>query len=229
MFMHDAHNQQFPSIRAFFKHFLVTVGHDEIKGETYDLRVRLVRTMIDSARTSGLNLIVLFIDEANALQLQDFLFLKDVHNDLAREGVQLVTFLMGQSPDLEYLIEKLARGARRDLISRFANRIQPVRPYRSVSDLRAVFKAIDQKQYPPDSDVHWPQALLPKAWQAGFRLEHEAKRAFEGLFAAGSGVPAAQRMITTTSSRCIIKEEWACTVFGNGWGNRPLPGFSRAA
>ncbi|HEX7647781.1 MAG TPA: ATP-binding protein, partial [Noviherbaspirillum sp.] len=106
-FTHDAHNHEIASIRAFFKHFLTTVGQNEKKGETYDLRSRLIRLLVDESRISGMNLIVMFIDEANAMLLSDFLFLKDVYNDLSREGVQLITVLMGQDPDLKKVINDL--------------------------------------------------------------------------------------------------------------------------
>src|SRR5471032_1231459 len=39
---HDTHSQQVPSIRAFFKHFLTTIKHSQLRGETFDLRQRLV-------------------------------------------------------------------------------------------------------------------------------------------------------------------------------------------
>lgn len=176
LFTHDAHNQQIPSIRAFFKHFLHSVGHIEQKGETYDLRSRLVHILVDDARISGLNVIVMFIDEANAMLLTDFLFLKDVFNDLAREGVQLITILMGQSPDMQRVINDLQAKGRSDLVARFATRVHEMRGFNTIEDLQTILRNIDQREFPERSGIAWPAFFLSRAWGAGFRLENEAPR-----------------------------------------------------
>lgn len=171
---HDTHNQQFPSIRAFFKHFLSTIKHQEKKGETYDLRERVVNWLIDEARISGLNMVLLSIDEAHAMAIQDFDFLKDVYNDLNREGVQLITILMGQDPDLRKTIDKLKHASRLDLIGRFAMRILPFRAYDSLADLTRILKEIDDAIFPEGSRVSWTAFYFPKAFKEGFRLANEA-------------------------------------------------------
>jgi hypothetical protein len=67
IYEHDTQNQQFPSIRAFFKNFLNTLKHPETKGETFDLRLRVTNRLIDDGRASGLYMVVLLIDEAQAM------------------------------------------------------------------------------------------------------------------------------------------------------------------
>jgi nucleoside-triphosphatase THEP1 len=187
MFTHDAHNQQISSIRAFFKHFLNTVGQKEQKGETYDLRARLVRILVDDARVSGIKLVVIFIDEANAMNLTDFLFLKDVFNDLAREGVQLITILMGQSPDLQQVIDDLRVKGRNDLVGRFAMRVHQIRGFNSVADLQAILGSIDKRELPDRTGISWPAFFVPKAWCNGFRLENEAQRFHDAIALEVSG------------------------------------------
>lgn len=178
IYSHDAHNHQIPSIRAFFKHFLNTVGHEEQRGETYDLRTRLVNILVDDARLSGINFIVIFIDEANAMLLSDFLFLKDVYNDLARQGVQLVTILMGQSPEIGTVINTLREEGRMDLIGRFATEINPIPAFNCEEDFARVFRGIDKSEYPENSGISWPAFFLPQACASGFTLEGEATRFF---------------------------------------------------
>jgi hypothetical protein len=174
IFRHDTHNQQIPSIRAFFKHFLSTVGHENKRGETYDLRERLVNTLIDDARISGMNMVLLFIDEAHAMATQDFNFLKDVYNDLAKESVQLITILIGQDPDLQHVISRLKSENRLDLIGRFAMRMLPFRSFNSIEDLQAVLGEIDKAEFPEGSGQSWSAFFFPQAYQAGFRLKNEA-------------------------------------------------------
>lgn len=166
---HAIQNQQFTSIRAFFKHFLNTVRHPQLGGETYDLRQRVANRMIDDARISGLNMVLLLIDEAQAMRLQDFDFLKDVFNDLKKEGIQLITVMMAQAPDFQKVVDALKNARRLDLIGRFVTRILPYRAY-SRDDLKAVLKLIDEAEYPEDSGIKWTQFYYPEAFRHGFRL-----------------------------------------------------------
>lgn len=178
---HDTHNQQIPSIRAFFKHFLATVGHFEKRGETYDLRERLVNCLVDDARISGRNMILLLIDEAQAMSVQDFNFLKDVYNDLDKQGVQLITVLMGQEPDFTAVINKLKLSGRLDLIGRFAMRIVPFRAYRDLADLAKIMRGVDTAFFPDDSKLTWTEFFFPLAFKGGFRLENEAQRLLDAI------------------------------------------------
>ncbi|WP_070357297.1 MULTISPECIES: ATP-binding protein [unclassified Duganella] len=179
--IHNAHNQQYTSIRAFFKHFLATVGHKEQRGETFDLRQRLLHILVDDARVEGRNIIVLMIDEANAMKLDDFLFLKDVGNDLAEESIQLITILMGQSPELDMVLDELAYSRRLDLLARFGLRRLEMRECNSASDLKAIFTAIDTEQYPTELGAPWTAYFIPKAFKAGFRLVQQVENCDRAL------------------------------------------------
>lgn len=178
---HSSWNHQVHSIRAFFKHFLTAVGHVELRGETFDLRHRLVRRLIDLARASQLPFVVLLIDEANAMRVEDFLFLKDIYNDLDRENVQLVTILMGQDPDFSDVINNLRDKGKSDLISRFARRRQTFRAFDSEEDVAAVFRQYDLAVWPAGTSQTWTQYFMPTAWEAGFRLENETTKFFEAV------------------------------------------------
>lgn len=186
IYEHDAQNQQIPSIRAFFKHFLNTVSHNESKrGETYELRLRLTNRIIDDTRASGIDACVLFIDEAQAMSIQDFLFLKDVYNSLDREGVKLITVMMGQQPDFQIILDRLRSERRLDLMARFTMRHSPFRALSTLEDLDIILNGIDTAIYPPETDWTWTQLFFPKAYESGFRLRNEAKRFIEALNHAG--------------------------------------------
>jgi hypothetical protein len=191
IFRHETHNQQISSIRAFFKHFLSTVGHEHKKGETFDLRERLVNTLIDDARISGMNMVLLFIDEAHAMATQDFNFLKDVYNDLSSEGVQLITVLMGQDPDLQHVLLRLKSENRLDLIGRFAMRVLPFRSFNSIEDLKVILHAIDTIEYPEGSGKSWTAFFFEQAYRAGFRLGNEAHAFMKALRDAAPDISAA--------------------------------------
>jgi hypothetical protein len=195
---HSTWNQQVASIRAFFKHFLTAVGHPELRGETFDLRHRLVCRLIDLARVSQLPFVVLLIDEANAMRLEDFLFLKDIYNDLDREGVGLVTVMMGQDPEFSDVIAHLREKGKSDLVSRFARRRRQFRAFSRKEDVAGVFRQYDAAIWPPGGPQTWTQFFMPEAWQAGFRLENETTAFMEAVKACSNqpaskiGFPARQ-------------------------------------
>lgn len=180
VFVHSIHNHQVPSIRAFFQHFLDTVLQpvvpSEKAGETYNLRRRLVHTLVDDARLSGSNSILLLVDEAQAMLTSDFLFLKDVYNDLHSAGIEMTSVLVGQSPDLAKVIAGLRSANRADLIGRFAMRHLEFRCLRDENDIRTIFSAIDHAEYPRGSGISWTMAFFPYLWvNQGFRLENETE------------------------------------------------------
>jgi hypothetical protein len=172
--IYDAQNRQVPSIRAFFQHFLDVVGNTNDRGETFQLRKRLRNHLIDSARVAGGDLVVFLFDEAQALDLNDLKFLKDLSNSLAKEGVQVLTVMVGQEPDFTRFREEIAAERRLDLYSRFLIAAVPFPSLSSVEDFQTLFSNFDNFTYPAGSAWTWTQAFFPEAWLAGFRLRNEA-------------------------------------------------------
>lgn len=187
IYRHVVDNHQVPSIRAFFKHFLLTVGEPKISGETYDLRIRLENRLIDCGRNSNLKLIVMLIDEAQEMALQDFQFLKDIGNHLEDAGIQLVVIMMGQDPQFAAVIDKLRKKGRLDLISRFALRRMEFRGLRTKDDIGRLLLLIDLQEYPLGSGCTWPQFFVPKAWGQGFRMKDQAEPLADALRACLPG------------------------------------------
>lgn len=178
---HIVNNQQYPSIRSFFKHFLITVGEHNIKGETYDLRVRFANPLIDAGRATKMKLVVMLIDEAQEMALQDFCFLKDIGNDLEDNGVQFVAVMMAQEPDFSKVVQKLRDAGRLDLICRFTLRQNKFRGLASRDDLLHLLTLIDTQVYPVESGSTWPQFFVPNAWAAGFRMKDQVDQLIAAL------------------------------------------------
>lgn len=182
---YDNHSHQVPSVRAFFKHFLNTIKHSNLCGETYDLRQRVVNWMVDEAHVSGLNVILLLADEAQEMKIEDFNFLKDVFNDLRRESVQLITIMMAQEPDFGKVIEKMKTARRLDLLGRFAMGVRHFRSFDCKEDLLNIMLRIDDSIYPEGSGITWTQFYFPEAYAAGFRLKNQLTP-FMASIAAGA-------------------------------------------
>lgn len=207
---HNTWNQQVASIRAFYKHFLTAIGHPDLRGETFDLRHRLIRRLVDMARANKSPIVLLLIDEANAMRLDDFLFLKDVYNELDKEGIQLITVMMGQEPDFGNVLAVLRDRGRLDLISRFARRNMVFRACSTEKDFRTLFKHFDNAIYPVESGRTWTQHFLPKAWDGGFRLADQVDAFLQAIDRCASpssravGIPA--RQLFTVIRRYLLEQ-----------------------
>jgi hypothetical protein len=189
---HAGWNHQVPSIRAFFKHFLTAVSHPDLRGETFDLRRRLVCRLIDMARANQSPFVLLLIDEAGTLRVEDFLFLKDIYNDLDREGVGLTTIMIGQDPDFSDRIANLREKGRTDLVSRFARRREVLRALSTTEDVAGIFRQYDSAIWPAGSGQTWTKFFLPNACAAGFTLESQTSVFFKALRACtGKPLPRA--------------------------------------
>lgn len=181
---HFAQNQPVPSIRAFFKHFLRSVGHAELRGETYDLRSRTLDYLVDLARLSPYHMVVLLFDEAQMLNLDDLKFLKDIHNDLAKHAIAFVTILMGQSPEFQAVLKLVDNGQRTDLHDRFVRHEFKLRTFRTVHDFEKLLREVDHATFPPGSSCSWTGFFFPKAVAAGFTLESQALAFHQALATA---------------------------------------------
>nr|WP_082664737.1 ATP-binding protein [Burkholderia ambifaria] len=172
VYRHNAHYHNVASVRGFFQHFLSTVHQPNRKGETFELRLRLVNTMADEADQSTLRLVVLLIDEAQELLVSDYRFLKDVYNDLEQDGIHLICVLMGEPPS-NRIPTSYIQGDQ-SLIDRFSHRIFELRSFVSVADIRYVLQAIDSEVFLGSPPVRWTQFFFPLAYDHGFRLESQA-------------------------------------------------------
>lgn len=178
VYNHTCRNHKGGSVRGFFKHFLSTVGHPITKGETADLRDRLGKRIVDSARFSGLPVVVMLMDEAQAMNIDDFTFLKDVSNEVEAEGVSLITVLMAQDPDFGAVQNRLENAQRLDLMSRFTLNPRAFRSFDSKDDIEQVLRQIDTSLFSDAVPVTWTEFFLPQAFEHGFRLHNHAEYIF---------------------------------------------------
>jgi hypothetical protein len=175
VYNHFSENYQVPSIRAFFKNFLKTVGHSQLTGETTTMRMRLVNKIVDDARRSGHGFTVLFIDEAQVISFQDFHFLKDTMNQCDKAGVGMVTVLMAQAPEFQGVRDMMVERQELHLLARFALRICPFETLNEFENIKSIFSMIDDAPYSSDFPVTWTEFFFPIAYSRGFRLAGEAE------------------------------------------------------
>lgn len=171
------------SVRGFHQRMLIALKVARLSGETIPLRDRVQNALLERARRNRKPLIVLLIDEGQAMNVGEFYFLKDLGNDFAPTEAQIVTIMMGQEPGTSQFVEEL----KLDVKSRFGLRRLLFPAYSTVEDFAGLLGAIDRAVYPQNTDLTWTRFFLPQAYDAGFRLEGQAANLVSALRAIVGG------------------------------------------
>ncbi len=182
---YSAPNKPAPSIRAFFKKFLYSLDHPLTTGETGDLRERVSKRIECNVRQTDYSIAILIVDEAQAVDSDDFGFIKDIQNDLECVGISTVVILCGESPELEdrlSLMQELLR--RKACADRFGNYRVRLGGY-DMAALKVLLRAIDTKVWPTGSGITWTRFFFRDAFDKGFRLENEAEKLWKCLGSEG--------------------------------------------
>lgn len=175
-----------PSETAFFENFLDTAGHqDPLSGTANAKRLRLAKFLIARVKQSGLNLLILFADEAHRLESIEYEWLHDIHSDLERSGIRMITFLVGHQ---RLINQKNAfkKAGETSIIGRFMIDEIPFRGVRNIEDVATCLAGFDDARFPEQSEWNYTRFFFPRAYQRGLRLEHSAELVWEAFLKAHS-------------------------------------------
>lgn len=160
-----------PSEGAFFSNLLRWAGHEKHdKGNNKQLRNRLMHLLIDQLVVSPHNFIVVFADEAQKLEIEDYEWLREIHDELEDKGYRMITFLVGQ-PQLRHQKTALKKARQTQIVGRFMIDEFEFRGVTSVEDAASCLRSYDNGKFPVDSEWTFTRFFLPKAWSSGFRLQ----------------------------------------------------------
>jgi len=150
----------------------------------YLFRERL-ETMSRSART---NCVVLLIDEAQLMTLNEWLWLLGLQNLLDDDGFRLITISVG-SHQLGYVPNYLSRTGNAHITARFFAQDVPFRGLRSADELAFVLRGYDvDSEWPSGSGLSFLQYFAPDDFARGCRLADCASHlwaTFESLVPPG--------------------------------------------
>jgi hypothetical protein len=171
------------SVRAFFKEFLTALHHEKTNGETWNLRHRVRRRLEELGVNSPCGIVILWVDEAQALNVTDFLFLRDVQNGLRDIHADLVVFMTGEEPYLHRRIEEAKWSVSPAVADRFAMKRMFLGGY-GLNEIRELFGLIDAAVWPTTAELTWTQFFFPQAFEDGFRLQSQAMACTSALESA---------------------------------------------
>lgn len=168
-----------PSESAFFSLLLEAAGHPKAtSGTIMDRRSRLINKLLDMLVKSGQHRLVVFADEAQKLELEEYEWLWEVHDALERRGFRMTTFLVGQ-PKLVNRKTALKLSGESQIVARFMIEESQFHGLRCKDDVQRCMKGYDTSLFPQGSDWSFTRFFLPKAWSRGYRLETAASELWE--------------------------------------------------
>ncbi|QYF93062.1 ATP-binding protein [Massilia sp. PAMC28688] len=159
---------------AFFSTLLAAAGHPgALTGNITKKRSKLTDKIMELVDHSGLKWLVMFADEAQRLDIIEYEWLRDVHDELERRGVRMITLLIGQ-PSLLNQKSAFRIGGQTQIVSRFMIDEMQFRGLLTADDLATCLAGYDDAYFPAKSDWCYTRFFLPAAYSTGFRLANQA-------------------------------------------------------
>lgn len=211
-FTFDCHKKKSPSETAFFSNLLRAVGHEKSEaGAAYVKRTRLLNKLMEMLQASGQNVLVVFADEAQKLEIEEYEWLREVHDELERNGFRMVTFLIGQ-PQLKNRKTSLKQAGQTQIVGRFMIDDIEFHGIRSAEEGATCLLGYDTATYPNEA-WSFTRFFFPQAWATGMRLVTEGATLWQQFQEAhdNSGFRTALEVPMTYFARTV---EIALTEFG---------------
>ncbi len=158
----------------FFANLLEAVGDpDPNAGSNPSKRMRLTLRIRQAASIAGSGVVLLFCDEAQRYDDNEYEWLRDVHDALDRQQIKLFTFLVGQQ---ELLSQKTAMQVvgKIQIVARLMVEELAFYGIRNAHDVATCLNGYDQTAYPERSQWSFTRFYVPQAFDAGYRLVSDA-------------------------------------------------------
>ena len=192
--------------RRFYGEMLRSIGYASHEHGSAPLkRQRIVDFIQESCFGLNDTRALLFVDEAQNLQLSQYLFLIGIFNELRRKRCRLKVILVGQ-PELSSNIKKL--GDKPQIRGRFMSRNIAFSAFVDKEDLNRVLMSCDTgARFPSENGWFYTEYFLPQAYAAGFRLSTERKLIWQIMCdTRGASIPGKQGEFTTQIVMDIVSE-----------------------
>lgn len=158
----------------FFANLLEAVGDPEPNaGSNPSKRMRLSLRIRQAAASSGSGVVLLFCDEAQRYNENEYEWLRDVHDALDRQQIKLFTFLVGQQ---ELLAQKtgLQVAGKTQIVARLMVDELSFYGIRDAEDVATCLDGYDRTAFPEGSAWSFTRFYVPKAFDTGYRLAGDA-------------------------------------------------------
>ena len=171
-----------PNENIFWEEFLVGVGHGfSNHGKVSDKRRRLFEYLLSVAEEYPHKRLLIFLDEAQNLQDQHYLWLVDLYNVLDNAKIR-PTFVMVGQMELAYRHNALLQAKRYQIIGRFMINKHRFRGLTSSHDIEVCLHGYDDNtEYPKNSGWSFTRFYFPVAYSHGWRIADQADTLWEAF------------------------------------------------
>lgn len=164
-----------PRESSFFGSFLAFQNlQNPQKGSGSILRTRMKNYCLVRGRESISRQIVLLIDEAQRLFIEEWEWLSDILNFLKWKSIYLTVVSFGQQ-ELQDRRDLAANISQMNLVARFFSEMHRFTGISSLSDLEVFMEQYDLERFPSRDGPTFTEFFLPKAWEGKFRLKTQAQ------------------------------------------------------
>lgn len=158
----------------FCANLLEAVGDpDPNAGSNPSKRMRLTLRIRQAASIGGSGVVLLFCDEAQRYDDNEYEWLRDVHDGLDRQQIKLFTFLVGQQELLSQKTAMQVAGKTR-IVARLMVEELAFYGIRNAEDVATYLNGYDQTAFPEGSRWSFTRFYVPQAFDAGYRLVSDA-------------------------------------------------------
>ena len=152
--------------KRFWQKLLRATDYDTtLPGDPDRLEQRFYERVCLMTEEVGVPVCVVFIDEAQNIILDEYLYLCHVFNELEERGIRLYTWLVGQT-ELEHVKTMMAETNNRQVIARFMQNTFEMKGIDSGRSLKTLLSQLDKRGIPADA--------APEAVEKGFALDEIA-------------------------------------------------------
>jgi hypothetical protein len=166
-----------PTEKAFWGDALDDYEHGAaLYGSAAERRRRFILMIVAAVRSMGGDHYVFFIDEGQCWTLLEWVWMRDLTNDLKKRGIRTTTIVFAHE-EIYLFRDMLMSTGRTDLLGRFFLTPHIFRGLRDGKELHATMRSLDdpsKHEHPPGSGICMSEFFLPTAYCAGWRLAEEA-------------------------------------------------------
>ncbi|MGZ9709209.1 AAA family ATPase [Glaciimonas sp. GNP009] len=159
----------------FFANLLEAVGYPDASGGSNSAkRQRLINKIREACIKAGRGTVILFCDEAQRFDENEYEWLRDIHDHLDRMEIKLFTFLVGQQ-DLLSIKTNFQRSGKMQIVARLMVEELAFYGVRDVNEVATCLAGYGQTFYPRGSEWSFTRFYLQQAVDAGYVLTDDAQ------------------------------------------------------
>jgi hypothetical protein len=165
----------------FLSNMLEAVGYpDPDRGSNTTKRFRLINKIKESCIRAGSGTVMIFVDEAQRYDGNEYEWLRDVHDHLDRLQIKLYTFLVGQQ-DLLSVKTNFQKAGQTQIVARLMVEELAFFGIRNAQDVATCLAGYGQTTFPRESGWTFTRFYLPQAVGAGYRLINDAQMLWDAF------------------------------------------------